>query len=57
MAHTAAAAEELLAAVTAGVDIVLVKRHGRWRSDAVYAYVEDSIERKLSVSLGVMELK
>ncbi len=45
------------AAVAAGVDIVLVKRHGRWRSDAVYAYVEDSVERKLSVSLGVMKFK
>ena len=45
------------AAVATGVDIVLVKHHGRWRSDVVYAYVEDSVVRKLSVSLKIMELK
>ena len=45
------------AAVAAGVDIVLVKRHGRWKSDVVYSYVEVSVARKLSVSLGIMKLK
>jgi hypothetical protein len=42
------------AAVAAGVDITLVKRHGRWKSDAVYSYVDDSMRRKLLVSAGIM---
>ena len=41
------------AAAAAGVDICLVKRHGRWLSDAVYSYVDDSIRRKLMVSCGI----
>ena len=27
------------AAVAAGVDIVLVKRHGRWKSECFYIYI------------------
>ena len=42
------------AAVNAGVDIVLVKRHGRWKSDAVYSYVDISVKRRLMVSIGVL---
>jgi hypothetical protein len=38
------------AAVEAEVDMLLVARHGNWRSTAVYLYVADSIDRKLSVS-------
>jgi integrase len=41
------------AAVAAGVDMNLLKRHGRWKSDAVYVYVHDSIENKLSVSKAI----
>ena len=42
------------AAVAAGVEILLVARHGNWRSDAVFLYVSDSLERKLSVSRAIL---
>ena len=36
------------------VDIILLKRHGRWKSDAVYRYIDtDSIESRLSVTRAV----
>ena len=38
------------AAVKAGVDRRVYKKHGRWRSDAVDGYIKDSIESKLVVS-------
>ena len=42
------------AAVAANVDIHLVKRHGNWKSDAVYLYVVDSVKARLSVSDAVL---
>ena len=42
------------AAVNAEVDIFLVERHGRWKSDAVYSYVDISVKRRLMVSIGVL---
>ena len=41
------------AAVQAEVDMLLIARHGNWKSTAVYLYVADSIERKLSVSQSI----
>ena len=38
------------AAVEAEVDMLLIARHGNWKSTAVYLYVADSVDRKLSVS-------
>ena len=38
------------AAVEAEVDMLLIARHGTWKSTAVYLYVADSVERKLLVS-------
>lgn len=38
------------AAVEAEVNMLLIARHGNWKSTAVYLYVADSIERKLLVS-------
>ncbi len=37
-------------AATKGVDTYLIKRHGRWKSDAVYLYIHDTIKEKLKVS-------
>ena len=42
------------AAVAANVDIHLVKRHGNWKSDAVYLYVVDSVKARLSVSGDIL---
>ena len=42
------------AAVAANVDIHLVKRHGNWKSDAVYLYVVDSVKARLSVSGAIL---
>ena len=42
------------AAANAGVPDRLFKRHGRWKSDnAKDGYIEDSIDRRLSVSQGI----
>ena len=42
------------AAVKANVDMLLIARHGNWRSTAVYLYVSDSLQRKLSVSKSIL---
>ena len=42
------------AAVAANVDLHLVKRHGNWKSDAVYLYVVDSVKARLSVSEAIL---
>ena len=42
------------AAVAANVDLHLVKRHGNWKSDAVYLYVVDSVKARLSVSQAIL---
>ena len=38
------------AAVAANVELRLIANHGNWRSTAIYAYISDSLEKKLSVS-------
>jgi site-specific recombinase XerD len=38
------------AALRAGVDLRLVKHHGKWKSDAVLVYITESIANQLSVS-------
>ena len=42
------------AAVAANVDLHLVKRHGNWKSDAVFLYVVDSAEARMSVSEAIL---
>ena len=42
------------AAANAGIQNRLFKRHGRWKSDtAKDGHIEDSTDRRLSVSLGI----
>jgi hypothetical protein len=40
-------------AIRDGIDLRLVKRHGRWKSDAVYLYIHDNLQQRLSVSLSL----
>lgn len=40
-------------AIQKGVDIRLVKQHGRWKSDAVYDYIKDDTGSKLAVSAAL----
>jgi hypothetical protein len=42
-----------VAAWAGGMDIEKLKAHGRWRSDAIKAYLTASIEIKLSVTLSM----
>jgi hypothetical protein len=42
------------AAARAKVQMHVVKRHGRWASDAVYLYIVDSIEEQLGLSAAVL---
>jgi integrase len=42
------------AAACAKVRMHVVKRHGRWRSDAVYLYIVDGLEEQLGVSAAVL---
>jgi site-specific recombinase XerD len=41
------------AAAERGIMIRVLKRHGRWKSDAIFTYISDSLETKLSVSQAV----
>ena len=43
------------AAVAANVKMHVLKRHGRWASDAVYLYVVDAMAEKLSLSRSILE--
>ena len=38
------------AAAAAGVELTLLKRHGNWKSDAIFTYIKNSIQERLSVS-------
>ncbi len=38
------------AAAEAGIDEVLLKVHGRWRSDAVRGYIKESVRSRLTAS-------
>jgi integrase len=40
-------------AIRAGVDLMLVKRHGRWKSDAVYLYIRDDVPSSLTISAAL----
>jgi len=42
------------AAVAHNINILLIARHGNWKSDAVFGYISDSISRKLSVSKAIL---
>jgi integrase len=42
------------AAAKAKVQMHVIKRHGRWASDAVYLYIVDGIEEQLGVSAAVL---
>ena len=42
------------AASEAHVKMHVIKRHGRWKSDAVYMYIDDSITQQLSVSQAIL---
>jgi hypothetical protein len=42
------------AAMLAKVNIHTIKRHGRWKSDAVYLYMVDDMEAKLNLSRAVV---
>ena len=41
------------AAAAAGVELRLIKKHGNWRSDAVFAYIRDSVADLLAVSNAI----
>jgi hypothetical protein len=38
-------------ALAKGVQMRVAKRHGNWKSDAVYVYITESLESQLSVSM------
>jgi integrase len=42
------------AAAKAKVQMHVIKRHGRWSSDAVYLYIVDGLEEQLGVSAAVL---
>ena len=42
------------AAVAAGVDILVLARHGNWHSEAIYAYVSQSVFQRLGVSRSIL---
>ena len=42
------------AAANARVQMHVIKRHGRWASDAVYLYIVDGLEEQLGVSAAVL---
>ena len=54
MDHTVYAGGGASAAAKAKVRIHLLKRHGRWRSEAVYMYIVDAPEEQLGVSQAIL---
>lgn len=40
-------------AIRRGVDLKIVKDHGRWRSDAVFLYIQDDTAARLQVSVAL----
>jgi integrase len=42
------------AAAARGIDIGLLKKHGGWRSDVVYLYIDASVEQMLTVSKSIL---
>ena len=45
-----ARAEGATEAARKAVDVRLIKRHGRWKSDAVYIYIHDDEQTMLALS-------
>jgi site-specific recombinase XerD len=43
------------AAARAGINIRLLMRHGNWKSEAVYLYIRDTLQDRLSVSAAVFK--
>ena len=41
------------AAIAAGIELRLVSRHGNWKSDAIFRYISDDLEQKLSVGNNI----
>jgi hypothetical protein len=37
------------------VPVNLLKRHGNWKSDAVFVYIDDSIGQKLAVGAAIID--
>ena len=40
-------------AVASGVEIRLIARHGNWKSDAIFMYVTETLQSRLSVSRAI----
>jgi hypothetical protein len=45
------------AAAKAGIEERLLRKHGYWRSDAVYCYIIESMQNRLSVSRAILKQK
>ena len=43
------------AAVAQGIEIRLIARHGNWKSDAIFTYISDSLQSRLSVSRAILK--
>lgn len=43
------------AAIAHGAELHLVARHGNWKSDAIFLYISDSLQAKLSVSGAILD--
>ena len=41
------------AAAQAGIAVHVIARHGNWKSDAVFAYITDSLEQRLAVGRAI----
>ena len=44
------------AAVAAGVALHVIARQGNWRSNAIFAYVTDTVSQRLAVSRALLSL-
>jgi integrase len=42
------------AAAESGIEERLIKKHGNWRSDAVYVYIKESLHNRLRVSRAIL---
>jgi hypothetical protein len=43
------------AAIAKQVELRLVARHGNWKSDAIFLYVSDPLQARLSVSRAILD--
>ena len=44
-------------AAAAGVELRVLKRHGRWKSWAVFLYIHDSVKKKLEVTSALYKYR